>query len=628
MKNERLEEIVGREFDILAVNSPATTQNKVELPGEPVLMQYALSLMINNINSAKESMLEGAEDSDYPCFPRVSDYDPETGEFGKSDFLLYDPRIWDESAREEFQSRLDSHGYKVALFTTLSQSHPFAIEMARMVKEKDPNTIVVFGGSHQSETIKHKGNGASQKNGLSLPLVDNLPVKEHNTLSQIAGGKVDDVVDFVVGGQGEHSVDYLMKSIGQIIDSGEELTPESLKRKLTKDRGTIKDLDGDFTIAYIEDGKIESHRSSGRKTSVLEMPDHTDIFTIHTRNRTIDFYENGWNRERDLREDDEGDLTTHLISNDKCVMRCNFCSESADGNPPEREGFDPRSLLSSLEKKVGRELTKKLTGDIDTYGIPEMFYLRTLNAIANGAGSLFDDTSIHFSGDLGDMERYASLLTDAKKQVAASEGDFSDMLGSFHYAYQLTVERALEIEREKPDLIKQILEAGGKYVYIGLESMSDEVLKNIHKYAVIEDPRFENKSDAIEHALEFIKSQRYDERAPAVGTSVLFGLRGETSETIDCTIDRVRDLMDRGLIDFASPNVYTFHPRSPLGREFERKYGFEPDYTVIPEVDRVFRHFEEASPRNSSPLVSDSNLLRIVERTENEWEKINHQEIA
>lgn len=615
--NEKLERILAREFEIICVNAPATSQNKVELPGEPVLMQYALSLTLDKIRKTRDSIMAGEEGKQhYSHFPKIADFDEKSKEFSNSDNILYDPRIWDEKAKAEFQRRLDSHDYKIALFTTLSQSHPYALEMARMVKATNPNTIVIFGGNHQSETISHK-----RLPKLGFPENSALVIGEHNTLSQILRGKIDEVVDFVVGGQGEYSIDYIMKTAGDILSSESQLTPAKLKERIEADSEKIKSFPGDFTIAYIKEGKINAYKSSGKKTSVLQMPDHTDFFTLKTINRTLRAYEQGWNRESQ-EDKTEKYPTTHLISNDKCVMRCVFCSEAANGNSLNQDNLNSRvdQLKESLRKKIGKSRLEILTSEIQNYGVAEVFYLRTLNAIANGAGSLFDDTSTHFSGDFDQMQRYASLIKASKQVNASEEDEFSKRLNSFHYAYQLTVDQIIQIEKQKPELIKEILEAGGEYLYVGLESMADEVLSGIHKYVIIKDERFTTKGDAIEHALKYVKSISSRGKTVNIGTSVLFGLKGETSQTIDYTITQVGRLVQEGIIDLVSPNIYTFHPKV--------SHGVSPNYTEIVDVTFPFTYFEEANPRNFSPLISHNDLLNIVGRTKTEWKSINKNKVV
>ena len=621
ISKKKLEEILAREYDVICVNAPATSQNKVELPGEPVLMQYALSLTLDKVRQTREAIIQGNGKEHYSYFPRTGDFDEKTGEFGKSDGILYDPRIWDAQAKAEFQDRLDSRNYKFALFTTLSQSHPYALEMARMVKAKNPDTIVVFGGNHQSETITNQ-----RLCRVGQPETNAISVGKHNTLSQILGGRTNDVVDFVVGGQGEFSIDYLMKSAGDIISSGVKLNPVNLKDKIKTDSRNIEQLPGDFTFACIEAGKISTYRSSGKKTDILEMPDHTDFFTLKTVNRTLRAYQQGWNREAP-KSQEEDNPTSHLISKDKCIMRCAFCSEVANGNSINKEDFDTSELRESLKKKLGDSCLERLTSGIQHYGTAEAFYLRTINAVANGAGSLFDDTSTHFSGDFEQMQRYASLMKSAKVSVSREEDDFSKRLKEFHYAYQLTIGQILQMEKQKPELMRNIIESGGEYLYVGLESMADEVLNGIHKYAVIKDERFQKKEDAIEHALRYVKSQSSEGRTANIGTSVLFGLKGETLQTIDYTITRVGELVRDELIDLVSPNIYTFHPKSTLGANLQRTYGFEPNYTEIVNVKYPFTYFEEVNPRNFSPLISHRDLLKIVERTETEWKSVNKNRV-
>jgi radical SAM superfamily enzyme YgiQ (UPF0313 family) len=619
--NEKLKEIKAREFDILCVNAPATSQNKVELPGDPVLMQYALSLMLNNVKKTKEAIISNSGLEHYSFFPNTSCFNLENNKFDKSDDLLYDLRIWNEKSKMEFQKKLGDHNYKLVLFTTLSQSHPYALEMAKMVKLKNPKTIVIFGSNHQSETIY------CQCLQNKLFDQDNIIISKHNTLFQILEQKIDNVVDFVVSGQGEIVIDYIMKSAGNILANGNKLTFNALIKQIAKDKKLIKSLSGNFIIAYIKNNKINFCKSSGKKTSILEMPDPTDFFTLKTINRAIRIYDQGWNRQKS--EYGEKDYPTiNLISNDKCIMACAFCSEATDGRPLTQINLNATEIINSLKQKLEDNIFDELIIEKDNYDIADVFYFRTLNAVANGAGSLFDDTSTHFSGDFNMMYKYALLIKNAKTICQNKTDSFFERLKDFHYAYQLSVGQILKMEKENPHLIESILEAGGEYLYVGLESMAEEVLSNVHKYAIINDNRFLKKENAIGYALRYIKSKSINGKVTKLGTSVLFGLKGETSQTIDYTIRQVGELIKNGLIDFASPNIYTFHPRSSMALFFQKKYGCEPNYNEKVNVEYPFTYFEEANPRNFSPLISISELSNIVKRTDCEWKTINKNTIS
>lgn len=65
----------------------------------------------------------------------------------------------------------------------------------------------------------------------------------------------------------------------------------------------------------------------------------------------------------------------------------------------------------------------------------------------------------------------------------------------------------------------------------------------------------------VRTALERIRHARI-----RAGSSLLFGLEGQTSQSIDETIEEVGRLIDDGLLILASPNILTYHPATPLTR--------------------------------------------------------------
>jgi radical SAM superfamily enzyme YgiQ (UPF0313 family) len=154
-------------------------------------------------------------------------------------------------------------------------------------------------------------------------------------------------------------------------------------------------------------------------------------------------------------------------------------------------------------------------------------------------------------------------------------------------------------------------DAGCTYIYIGIESMSTQVMNNIHKNL----RRDERKPwrEKVREAAALVKAHGLQ-----LGTSVLFGLDGETRSSIDETIHEVGRLIDDDLIDLASPNILTYHPATPVTRD----HGMHDklDYHS-PRIDnrKPYIYFEEAFPGVVSVLLTEDDIWHIHTETELRW---------
>jgi radical SAM superfamily enzyme YgiQ (UPF0313 family) len=154
-------------------------------------------------------------------------------------------------------------------------------------------------------------------------------------------------------------------------------------------------------------------------------------------------------------------------------------------------------------------------------------------------------------------------------------------------------------------------QAGCTYLYIGIESMSEEIIQNVHKNVRRKQPWDERVRIALglsRHA------------GIRVGSSILFGLDGETQETIEETIDKVEELLAEDLISIASPNILTYHPNTEIThlhqKENELNYHSgnldnRPPYT----------YFEEAFPAVVSRNLSEEQIWHIHQQTQERWGK-------
>jgi radical SAM superfamily enzyme YgiQ (UPF0313 family) len=103
-----------------------------------------------------------------------------------------------------------------------------------------------------------------------------------------------------------------------------------------------------------------------------------------------------------------------------------------------------------------------------------------------------------------------------------------------------------------------------------------------------------------------------------VGSSILFGLEGETQETIEETIQKVEELLAEDLISIASPNILTYHPQTEITRLHQKES--ELDYHS-PDLENrpPYSYFEEAFPAVVSKNLTEEQIWHIHKQTQERW---------
>jgi radical SAM superfamily enzyme YgiQ (UPF0313 family) len=137
--------------------------------------------------------------------------------------------------------------------------------------------------------------------------------------------------------------------------------------------------------------------------------------------------------------------------------------------------------------------------------------------------------------------------------------------------------------------------------------MSEEVIKNVHKNVKRNRPWEERVRIALglsQHA------------GIRVGSSILFGMEGETQETIEETIDKVEELLAEDLIAIANPNILTYHPSTEVTRLHQKELDHHsPNLNNRPP----YTYFEEAFPAVVSKNLSEEQIWHIHEQTRDRW---------
>jgi radical SAM superfamily enzyme YgiQ (UPF0313 family) len=104
----------------------------------------------------------------------------------------------------------------------------------------------------------------------------------------------------------------------------------------------------------------------------------------------------------------------------------------------------------------------------------------------------------------------------------------------------------------------------------------------------------------------------------SVGSSVLFGLDGETNETIEETIFKVEELLAEDLLSIASPNILTYHPNIAITASHEVKDKLDY-HSILVENRPPYVYFEEAFPAVVSKNLTEDQIWFIHEQTRQRW---------
>ncbi len=286
--------------------------------------------------------------------------------------------------------------------------------------------------------------------------------------------------------------------------------------------------------------------------------------------------------------------TAHITTSNACPFQCNYCSESV---------ASVGHLLKFSETPVQTALDQ------------------ILEYVSYGAEALFFDDSVFWAGDIDRMYDFCAALAALKSKAMAGKREFHWLQGSadrqrlvqLQWGAQLTFEFVATLKSESTTLkiLNAMKDAGCTYIYFGLESMAPSIMAKIHKN--LRGKREISWQEKARTALELLK--KVGIRA---GASVLFGLDGETRETIEDTIDTVEQLIHNGLIYIVSPNICTYHPITKLTHlhNMESRLDYvTPNVTIGPP----YVYFEEAFPGVVSKELTEEDIWYIHFQTQERW---------
>jgi radical SAM superfamily enzyme YgiQ (UPF0313 family) len=245
---------------------------------------------------------------------------------------------------------------------------------------------------------------------------------------------------------------------------------------------------------------------------------------------------------------------------------------------------------------------------------------RVVEYISYGAEALFFDDSIFWGGNIGHMVNFCEEWIKIRKQARTAESEFITLFGwqverrkvlGLEWGAQLTVDAlsSRRVSGEAEFMLRLMHSAGCSYIYIGIESMVAQVIEKVHKNVNRKLAWAERVRTALGLA---------HESGIRIGSSVLFGLDGETKASMDETIEKVEELLDEGLLAIASPNILTYHPNTEITHAHHMEGRL--DY-LSPNLDNrpPYVYFEEAFPAVVSKNLTEADIWYIHEQTRLRW---------
>lgn len=564
-------------FPVLAALVPVATNRggEVAYPGDPMCLYSALISTIERSVHRRETGLapQPHVDDVYPDWGRYPDIHyrrarsgPRSGHVADNpttDGKVFDSRIWDAAAREAFTDELRALRPKVLLLSAVSAAHRYALEMAEIAKQVVPGCLVVLGGRHADETVRAEPGSGQVRLSWS------------STVEVQRDGRSAQVVDFVVAGDGAPLLDLLLQAVSLVSEPGFTSTDvDTVMDALPTLARTRTDLAGIGIIVGFGTQDVVMQPVRGRALSRSELPSPYQAFSIRAR---FGVFERAGSSPH-------GSRTAHMMTLDVCPFRCTFCSESS-----AMKGQPTRFAITESQ-----EVARQVRQLVDW-----------------GAEAVFFDDPVFWGGN------WIAITEFCQELIALAEDH--QALRSLEWGAQLTVDVVLNKARwaEVSAGLDLMREAGCSYIYIGIESMAEPVMRHVKKNLLRRNP--EPWVGKVRAALEKIRAHGI-----RVGSSVLFGLDGETRETITETIEQIGALIDDGLLIMASPNILTYHPGTGVTQEHGQD---KLDYHSRKENTPPYTFFEEAYPEVVSKLLTEDTIWYIHEAAQKRWGSVRNSAV-
>jgi selenocysteine lyase/cysteine desulfurase/radical SAM superfamily enzyme YgiQ (UPF0313 family) len=345
-------------------------------------------------------------------------------------------------------------------------------------------------------------------------------------------------VDFSVTGDGEFSLQLL----GHLLFEYQTASPEEFKAVVLDHRADFAKLPGKGSVVLRNRGEVQVLPLSNKPLDLNLLPRMPRELIHEADTRTFSvFRRGGWNVK-----------TAQVMTQRGCEWRCNFCSESSALNMRSVD-----NVIAEIQEAL--RFSTKHDNRADYEAI------------------FFDDSTFTTRSP-----RRRRFLTELFERIRG-------MQKVPEWGCQTRLDM---IDRE---ILREMERSGCTYVYTGLESASNEMLRAMGKD--------EDRLD-IDSAFKILR-----ETGVRVGLSLFFGATktgsgrtAETAATIAETLDFVQEQTRHGNVVAVSPNLATYYPGTRLTNGLGEPLDFHN-----PNVLRAYpwNRFEEGESFHPSGLSED-----------------------
>jgi len=579
-------EWLARSYPVLSILAPvmSTSEEKIEFPGDPMCLYSALSYPISQAVAAREKGFSAEAPYNDLCpqwgYVPVTEYRQRVDGNGirqyndlllNTDQTVFDPRVWNPKVKQYFIEKvLQVMRPKVVLISAVSPAHRYALDMARTVREQIPDCIIVLGGRHTDETLHYD---PVTKQVVLLP-TSAVKILEHSG---------EHLFDFLIAGEGYYALDLLMKSISLAMEiETKNVSQAAVIETLSSFAPVLGPITGHSLIAGLRGDQLHLWPISGEQIKLGDLPSPYSAFAIRAR---FPIFETAGQVSR----------TAQMMVTNACPFHCYFCSEGV-------------TVVGKFISFKAPEIEKAIA--------------RVVEYVDYSAEALFFDDSIFWGGNIGHIINFCKdwikICNLARNTTTATLNLFGreiapEKITNLKWGAQFTVDflASRKVPEEASLVLRTMQAAGCSYIYMGIESMSEAVIQHVHKNINRTTPW----DKRVRTALGLARGAGI-----RVGSSVLFGLDGETEATMAETIEKVEELVAEDLLYVASPNILTYHPNTEITRLHEM--ADKLDYHSANLDNRPpYVYFEEAFPSVVSKNLSEAQIWFIHEQTKTRWGK-------
>jgi selenocysteine lyase/cysteine desulfurase/radical SAM superfamily enzyme YgiQ (UPF0313 family) len=375
----------------------------------------------------------------------------------------------------------------------------------------------------------------------------------------------EDIVDFSVAGDGE----YALLQLVRLIFESERRSVADIKAAALSKATEFLECDGKGGVYFRHRGQSHELPLSGRTPRLDDLPLMPREMLVESDTKTFSIFKRAGTNVK----------TAQIMTHRGCAWRCSFCSESASINT--------RSVKSVID---------------------EIEAVKDFRARNRERDPRFD------------REDYGAIFFDDSTFTTRSPRRKEFLRELYAYLKTCGMEWGCQTRLDQIDAetLEQMKEAGCTYIFTGLESASDEMLR-----AMVKDEGRRH----IERAFDAINKVGI-----RVGVSLIFGVADlrsgttrETKQTISETLDFIERQTKEGNIVLVSPNIATYYPDT---RMTETSGSLVDFHDPVPNRGYPWNRFEEGEGHHPRGVTSELAAFIIEESIKRFGEYLVDQDIC